>query len=1057
MWVRTCLTSCIFLFAFCWQLNASPQTAPADSKPADYSKEPFVIEKMVTKQSFENDGTSMLDMTVRVRIQSQAGLQRFGLLSFPYASANTDLDVVYVRVLKPDQRIVPTPSENIQEMPADITRAAPLYSDIKEKQVAVKGLDTGDILEYEISWRTHTPMIPGQFWGSDSFIKDAVVLDQEMELRVPQNRYVKMKSPDLQPAVREEKAYRVYIWKTANLSTKPPEDKSKSSGEPETPLPAVQFTSFHGWDEIGQWYEGLVAPRLALTPELKAKAAELTRNSSSDSEKLHAIYNYVSTKYRYIGIAFGIGRYQPHTATEILSNEYGDCKDKHTLLAALLSAVGIKAYPALINSSAKIDPDIPSPAQFDHVITAVPQGTGFLWLDSTTEVGPYGYLIASLRDKKALVIPEKGAAELVNTPADMPFPSSLVFAMKGELSEVGTLDAKAQATVRGDVEVLLRAAVRQASQSQWKDVIQSVSYAWGFSGNVSEVTSSSPEDTNSAFHLSYDYMRKDYGDWPNKRITPPLPAIVLPEAAEESSKSPAPIRLKYWENIASDSEVKLPLGLTPILPPQLALKEDFAEYDSTYSFSGGVFRAHRSLRIKLKTVPAAEMEKYRTFRKAILDDEGFFTILVDEEDASRHPGGENSEAMALLQEGAEHAREGDPYSALELFKRAVSIDPKLAQAWVAMGAVHMMQRDTERGLSEFRKAIDAAPENPIAYRVLAQSLMRLRREDEALSVWRQLEKIDPTDREAPGAIGRVLVGQKHYSEAVPELEVAVKNYPKNSQILLFLAQAYINTGKQDQAVELLLKIPKIDSSPHMLNEVAYELGDRSLRLDDALQFAKSSVEGHESETSHISLANLAPPDLQRVNELGAAWDTLGWVQFRRNNLDEAEKYLTAAWNLSQDSVVADHLGQAYEKLGKKSEAARLYALSIAAGHAPDETRKRLESVLSDKSRADGMILSARSELAHLRTVKLPRISKQHAVAEFFLLFEPGPTVSDVKFISGSAELRDAAKTLSATKFPVVFPGNDPVKLVRRGILDCEPIEAVCEIVLLTPDAVQSTN
>ena len=740
-----------------------------------------------------------------------------------------------------------------------------------------------------------------------------------------------------------------------------------------------------------------------------------------------------------------------------MSNEYGDCKDKHTLLAALLSAVGIKAYPALINSSAKIDPEVPSPAQFDHVITAVPQGTGFLWLDSTTEVGPYGYLIPNLRDKKALVIPEKGPVELVDTPADLPFPSSLVFEMKGELSEVGTLDAKAQATLRGDVEVLLRAAVRRAAQSQWKDVMQSVSYAWGFSGNVSEVTSSSPEDTSSAFHLSYDYTRKDYGDWPNKRITPPLPAILLPEPAEDSSKSPAPIHLKFWENIVSDSEVKLPLSLTAILPPQVALKEDFAEYDATYSFSGGVFRAHRNLRIKLKTVPVAEMEKYRTFRKAIMDDEGFFTVLEDLEDASSHPVGGNSEAAALLQEGAEHMREGDPYSALELFKRAVSIDPKLAQAWLAMGAVHMMQRDTERGLGEFRKAIEAAPDQPLTYRVLAQALMSLRREDEALPVWRQLEKISPTDREAPGTIGRILVGQKRYSDAVPELEVAVKNYPKNSQLLLFLAQAYINTGKQDQAVELLLKIPKIDSSPHMLNEVAYELGDRGLRLDDALQMAEKSVEGHEGETSHITLGTLAPPDLRGVNELGAAWDTLGWIQYRRNYLNEAEKYLAAAWNLSQDSVVADHLGQVYEKQGKKAEAAHLYALSIAAAHAPDETRKRLAAVVSDKSRADGMIASARTELAHLRTVKLPRISKQHAVAEFFLLFEPGPTVSDVKFISGSVELRDAAKTLSATKFPVVFPGKDPVKLVRRGILDCEPIEAVCEFVLLTPDAVQSTN
>ena len=66
------------------------------------------------------------------------------------------------------------------------------------------------------------------------------------------------------------------------------------------------------------------------------------------------------TEFRYIGIAFGVERYQPHFAAEVLANQYGDCKDKHTLLASLLNAAGIKAYPALISTERDIDAEMPS-------------------------------------------------------------------------------------------------------------------------------------------------------------------------------------------------------------------------------------------------------------------------------------------------------------------------------------------------------------------------------------------------------------------------------------------------------------------------------------------------------------------------------------------------------------------------------------------------------------------------------------------------------------------------------------------------------------------------
>ena len=109
---------------------------------------------------------------------------------------------------------------------------------------------------------------------------------------------------------------------------------------------------------------------------------------------MHAIFNDVALHIHYVGLDFGIGRYQPHPADDVLSNEYGDCKDKHTLLAALLKAAGIEAWPVLISSSRELDPATPSPAQFDHVITLVPLDGKLLWMDSTEEIAPVGVLMA---------------------------------------------------------------------------------------------------------------------------------------------------------------------------------------------------------------------------------------------------------------------------------------------------------------------------------------------------------------------------------------------------------------------------------------------------------------------------------------------------------------------------------------------------------------------------------------------------------------------------------------------------------------------------------------
>src|SRR5579864_3222708 len=154
------------------------QGAAASAKP-DYSKESLVQEAASAKVAFQNDGTGTLETYDRIRIQSDAGVQRYSITRFPYESATQSVTIDYIRVRKPDGTVVVTPSEDIQDIPADVTRQAPFYSDLREKQAAVKGLSVGDSLEIQASWQTTKPLAPGQFWFAFNFEHDNIVLDQK--------------------------------------------------------------------------------------------------------------------------------------------------------------------------------------------------------------------------------------------------------------------------------------------------------------------------------------------------------------------------------------------------------------------------------------------------------------------------------------------------------------------------------------------------------------------------------------------------------------------------------------------------------------------------------------------------------------------------------------------------------------------------------------------------------------------------------------------------------------------------------------------------------------
>ena len=292
--------------------------------------------------------------------------------------------------------------------------------------------------------------------------------EETLRVTVPEDKYVKVSSPGNEAEVARANGQVTYSWMSSTAEA--PKHSEKQIPRRLQGVPDIQITSFRNWDQVGRWYGSLAKPQSQVTSEIQAQALQLTRGLTTDIEKERAIYQFVSSKIRYIAIDFGAGRYQPHLAAEVLANRYGDCKDKHTLPAALLKAAGIEAWPVLIGAGLSFDPDVPSPAQFNHLITYLPGNGTPIWLDATPEDVPFEMLSAALRGQKALVIPDNGSANVMTTPEALPFAADVSMEVAGKLDSKGTLSAHFDWTFRGDSEVALRSVFRAAGPAKWADL-----------------------------------------------------------------------------------------------------------------------------------------------------------------------------------------------------------------------------------------------------------------------------------------------------------------------------------------------------------------------------------------------------------------------------------------------------------------------------------------------------------------------------------------------------------------------------------------------------------
>jgi len=101
----------------------------------------------------------------------------------------------------------------------------------------------------------------------------------------------------------------------------------------------------YDWD-----YSKIVNVNTEISPEVKQLTDSITANLNSDKDKVGRIFRWVQQNIKYVAIEDGDNGQIPRQASLVLSRRYGDCKDKSSLLTAMIRSVGLNSNFAWVGT-----------------------------------------------------------------------------------------------------------------------------------------------------------------------------------------------------------------------------------------------------------------------------------------------------------------------------------------------------------------------------------------------------------------------------------------------------------------------------------------------------------------------------------------------------------------------------------------------------------------------------------------------------------------------------------------------------------------------------------
>jgi uncharacterized protein DUF3857/transglutaminase superfamily protein len=384
--------------------------------------------------------------------------KQFGDFDISFAPPHEEVEILDCEVLRPDGKVERLDTDTIGEArehaPGD-------YETQRRKVFSVPGIVPGALLH--VRHRTQWKEFPLPHISMELPIgHELPVIDAAIQISVPKDSafhfaFERISAPD--PEIKHSAYGTSYSWRLANIPA-----HRKEILSPRGQTPRLMFSTFPDWKAFAEWYQRITRLTDEVTPEIAAKARELTASATTDRERILALYDYV-TALRYVAVPLGVNSVRPHSAAAVFRNQFGDCKDKANLLNTLLHALNIEANLVLVPRFSQALEAVPGFA-FNHAISQVKAAGQFLWLDTTDDICRFGLLPPGDPERKVLVI-DGQTSHLTQLPPPDPEQNQLTVTGRIDWAQAGGgMPAEFGVVAVGYPDYELRTTARHATENQ---------------------------------------------------------------------------------------------------------------------------------------------------------------------------------------------------------------------------------------------------------------------------------------------------------------------------------------------------------------------------------------------------------------------------------------------------------------------------------------------------------------------------------------------------------------------------------------------------------------
>ena len=402
----------------------------------------------ITVERMQENGQSTQRTQQVFYIANDRGARDYSTRNVQYSNATQKLTILRARVYKDDGRIFE--AEDLGETAVADTNVS-MYYDTRSRTLRFPTLERGDVIE--IAYRTvpNSSVNPyGNYFGALVTFQNG--LPQRLRryiLVAPNSRklnIVEARMPAPATVKRNDKCT-TYVWEARNMKPLVSEPRAPSLTEV---APYVNISTFANWNDLARWYVDIITPQFKLDGELRDALARITAGATTEQEKIHAIHEFVLRNTHYVAMEFGIYSYKPYAVSQVYARRFGDCKDKASLMIALMRAAGIDAELALVRTRklGDVDGRATSLAVFNHAVVYIPKYD--MWLDGTAEYAGSRELPLDDQGAMALAVNLKGTATLRRIPITLPMQNYTHRVVRAEVQRDGNIIFSGSAYTRGE-------------------------------------------------------------------------------------------------------------------------------------------------------------------------------------------------------------------------------------------------------------------------------------------------------------------------------------------------------------------------------------------------------------------------------------------------------------------------------------------------------------------------------------------------------------------------------------------------------------------------------